>query len=735
VAIELRIGADKDNPIYTFTRTDIRSRSLQVSTALDIVGSELAYDVLYAEVDYAVGEYLWFSPADYDGVMTSDGYIFAASDQTSDITVLPYGTPVWVVEGSTVRHKMFFEKAEQIDPRTFSLKAVSGVGLLERRRHLGGLYTGQTVTAVLAELIGDAFPWTAEQTAAGQRVYGLLLADTARANLHKLMYALGLSLTKSAAGAVHFDFITDAVAGTIPGSRIYLGGTVEYRKPATAVEVTEHSFYQLSGTEAETLFDNAGEPAAENTLVEFDGAYYDFTVTGNLSIVESRPTYAILSGTGTLTGIPYVHNTRVVRLEGAAAAEENVIKSDKDTLVGSLNALSVAERLLAYYSCRKIVHLPVVLAGERAGQNVSFADPYGGNESGFILNAESTITGIEKANLKILAGYTPTGQGNYYTKRIAVTASGTVTIPAEHIRIVLIQGGTGGQGGYKGEDGLGGDKPTYGGDLTPYGEYPNTIGYHYSGGSQGIAQGGAPGEPGEPGKILVIDINVVSGSTATITVGAGGIGGATEGGLGSEGGETTISIGGALYSSAEGVRGTIFPDPITGDVYCAPGAAGHRGGNGGLTDVESLFADNGADGRRGEDVWGQIGGLGGGGYKPSLPYPQQIQIFASGGGGGGAAYGAAGYAGGSGTFDSSGAEVRVLGGPGGRGANAVKPAAPGCGTGGGGGNGGGAGGNGGGGHLDHPGFTEDGVAPGDGGEGGSGSQGGDGGTGGCYIFY
>lgn len=749
MATRLLIGADPTAPVYEFTRSDIKSRSLQIVTSVDVVGAELAADELYGDVDYMVGEYIWFSPADYDGLMTSDGYIFAAADQTIDLTQVPFATPVWLMDGNTVRHKLYLDYAERIDPQTYRLTAISGVGILERRRHKGNYYASATVIEVLDEIIGDAFTYTVDPDVGAQRVFGLLLPDTCRRNLHKLLFALGISIVKGSDGGIQFVYLTGTVDGTIPSSRVFLGGSISYQTPVTAVEVTEHSFYPRGGTEPVVIFDNNSKPAAIHTLVEFDNAYYDLTTTESLTIEESGATYAIVSGIGSLSGVPYFHDTRVVRLENPdPAGGQDIIQSDQDYLVNSLNSLAVARRLLEYYTVRKIVQLPARLDGEKAGQNVTYPDPFGdGQETGFIVSAETVVTGFEKATLRIMTDYAPAGQGNFYSNRVLITADGTWTVPAgvTNIRIALIGGGGGGSGGYDGEEGAGGEyDPDYGkdGDLIPVRDRDEGyLGYHYRDGQQPIKQGGAGGDAGTPGKSYVVDVEVDPGEVIAVVVGSGGAGGARNGENGQPGTETTADASfGVLSSDLGTITSSGYYDTFSGRAFAAAGKAGFSGMPGGQTDDLSLLGWLGGAGLAGGDLDTYHGGAGGSGavIEISEQYPDG-RWRASGGGGGGAAYGASGGNGTPGRIVEEppigSRRYSVYCGSGGKGADALPPPAAFFGCGGDGGNGGGAGGNEAGGYNDTR-FLEDGglYVEGERGEPGLGSVGGQGGAG-CVIIY
>ena len=432
MAFRVLIGGTISAPLYTF-QDEIALTSTQETLALDLIGDELAADALDMELNYQVNAGM------------------------PDITTIPYGTVCWLVDGSTILCKMYIKQITQIGRSQYALEAMSAVGLLDKVQHLGGIYTAQTVAALLSELIGAAFPYSVSSDVAGQQVRGALEPGTARANLHKLMFAMGITLDKDANGDPVFMFLDPAASvQAIPGDRIYEAGrSVEFPEQATAVEVAEHSFYQLSANVVtEQLFDNTGSTPVTNQLVQFPGAYFELIASTGLTINASGPYYAVLTGVGTLTGKPYTHNTRTLRQSAVSPlGEEKIVTSERNTLVTALNAENVAKRMMAYYSSKRTVRSTVKLAGEKPGMLVSLADAFGTAAQGYISKSNVRIgSRIQKAELTIITDYTPTGQGNVYTTMYRFTASGTWTVPAgvTHIRVVVIGGGTGGGGGHNG---------------------------------------------------------------------------------------------------------------------------------------------------------------------------------------------------------------------------------------------------------------------------------------------
>lgn len=96
-----------------------------------------------------------------------------------------------------------------------------------------------------------------------------------------------------------------------------------------------------------------------------------------LSVLESGANYAKISaGTGTLTGLKYIHNKRKI----AKIINENVPENEKGkenaTLVSLVNSVAVAERLASFYACNKTLQASFLTEKEKPGQVVKVNGPY-----------------------------------------------------------------------------------------------------------------------------------------------------------------------------------------------------------------------------------------------------------------------------------------------------------------------------------------------------------------------
>lgn len=631
----------------------------------------------------------WYHTSD------NEGYIVAVGD----IRKFTYGEPVTYYYDGVLQGKYYIHNVQRLSVDHFRLSAYSAVGLWAQIQNLGGLYDGETVAEIVAELL-SGFDYTIENDIGEVPCYGWLPIATIRDNLQQVLFAVGGSVMKDANGDPHIQFLDTTTSTAIGDDRIFIGGQITYRTPATTVAVTEHAFYETQFDLVTMLFDNTdGSGAALNKTVTFDSPCYDLTASG-LTIVSSGANYAVVTGVGTLTGKPYTHTTRRVEVSTGLSGEAREAKVENAYLVSAVNSANVAARVANYEATAEEVACGIVMNddGIKTGKLVTFNDPYGEATSGIISKMNITMSGKSKADCTIVKGYTPSDFGNNYENVAVITTSGSWSVPegVARIRLVLISGG---QAGNKGGDGRSGDDGAYG-------------------------RGGQGGSGGLGGAVWLTDIDNPTGSIS-VTVGTGG---ASNGAYGTA---TTATVNGTTYSSANGATSpTGYREILTNQVYGLRGGNGINGEDGGAGGKRTHTSGYRGDGLTyGGTYWS--GGSGGSGGSNSVGYY-------CGGGGGGAAYGDSGNSGSSGSSGyytyEGGPWSPNKGGKGGKGGNADNfPIVANLACGGNGGNGGGGGGGGG--------FISDSIYyPGDDGyasdgAGGSGSSGNAGGGGVALIYY
>lgn len=648
---------DPDAPLFVFHNKEEGTNRDGIGSvggvfAVDVVGDELSIDTVTAIVQVgrpalpvSVTRELYLSPD--GGVYISPGDTFYYTEhtveggggQTGDVAAIPYGTPFrWECNGRLIA-SFYCLQPVRIGRWTWEITAVSGVGLLDKLDHKGGLYNGEAFAEVVTDVIGGAFPFTVAPALAEQAVYGWLPYATRRANLHRLLLALGASMRRDANGEVAFVFLSVDGPMEVTDDRIDVNGSVDYDAPATRAEVTEHAFFVSPSTEAETLFDNTqAGGAAESTPVRFNGPMYDLTASDSLTIEESGVNYAVVTGVGTLEGKAYAHVTRIVGADAPSPSGVENVKHLRDdfTLISLANSSNVARRALAYYSGARLVQARIKLLGERCGDVLSMSDPFYDPITAFVqsldVNASSNLLGYAT----LVENYTPRYQGNNISMFEILTEGTSWTAPADiqpgtEITVIVIGGG---DGGMDGEDGLSG------GSSNDWAQFEPTERNSVEISAKEGADGGAGGKAGEGGKIMRGTMIVNPSQVISMQIGAGG---EANGGAGGE------TVFGDISSSSGASSAGGFVNPISGTIYAQPGTDGAAGGKGGKG------GGAGSNGSPGQDVGEFIGGDGGTGY---TSVRQLDAVYIGGGGGSGANASSNGLRGESGTFRTEASNTR-----------------------------------------------------------------------------
>lgn len=685
---------------YVFGEDRYKITGGNITRAVSAVGEELSADEIKFNIKmnppkddqlYSLTDALW---------SLTDALYSTDTDHAAEFMHYDYGTPIYYEHHGNLT-KYYVKSVDRIGKREYQFNCISAVGLLINKKHYGGMYAGgvpfrnvvaDMLDGVLTNETEDYYfyegvvPYSVSKEVGNSMLYEYLPIGTAQSNLNIALLAVGADVFRDSDlnMCIRFNKVNNPVV--IPNIQNYYGGTVRNIAPATKVSVTEHNFMAFDADNEVVLFDNTASAGviADNEIVEFRNPCYDLKWNGaDISASwEHGVNYAIVNGSGVLTGKEYTHITKVYELETGVQGKENVVPVDpKYTLIGTANVAAVARRVAAYCSTAVEMQIDFDDQGINPGDYIEFKSPYGETARGIIKRMNESISGILRSDTTIECDWIPGDFGNDYDNYVEISADGSWTVPAgtASIMLVLIGGGFGGHGGHKGENG-------------------NT--------SNG-GKGGDPGEAGDGGRVLTQIINVTGGETVTFSIGEGGEGGASEQ-PGSEGTPTTATINGQVYTSANGAPSAVgFTNFMTGEIVALPGSDGLPGGSGN-PDGETLSynGQSWTPGAMGATYTGR-------------------GITAYGGWGGGAAIGANGGQGQDGGWGNLYGEIIPNDGGGGDGATAtISPADATAKAGGGNGGFGGGGGGQSRGYL----FARTGI-------GGNGSKGSKGSKGLGYVFY
>lgn len=550
----------------------------------------------------------------------------------------------------------------------------------------------------------------------GLLVVGWIKPCTKREALQQLLFAHGIVIKRTANCDLLFTALSKTSEHTIEDENIYIGGSVEYHEHVNAVELTEHDYQHVSSDDKETVYENNNSNAGLYVAVFSKSPSRRSSLSSDsIKISCASCNAALVSGTGTLTARPYRQRESILKRIFSDNPLGKIISVKDATLVTMHNSENVLDRLEAYYGSANVIKESIVLDSETCGNRYAAKTPYLENKEVFLKRKTETLSGIIKADCEFVCDYDPPAVGEEYSKYVILTGSGTWTVPEEvfdkenpRIRVILIGGGTGGDGGYAGEDG---QVPEGAVAVQP-------------------AAGGAAGDNGNGGIILDVTIDDPA-AEYQYSCGAGGAGGdistSTEANNpGVDGGNTTFSDGETTYRSENGERReTGITNFLTGKIYGRKlSSYVSKGGDGGYYEMDGnvpQYKPPGGNTGTAFDWTATYGGHWGNYYAPGG------SLIATGGAGGGGAYGENG---GDGTDATSGRA-----GSGGAGGNSVTTPQKlsdlysdyyGCGgLGGCGGGGGGAAGP----------YVPNRSSAGTGGQGGYGGHGGEGSDGCVLIFY
>lgn len=660
--------------VITYSGRTIKDENIAIGGSLTntlmlyhaMISEELKPDTFTFNLIYDKGKLLMLQDSDGKYLMDSNGKFLVVKADAFDPENFNFGDTLkyYINNGSTLVGQFYVLSVHRIEKKIYRFECTSAIGMTTYYGHNGGIYSGETLGNIVQEIMGN-IPYTIDNDLAGVTCTGWLpKVKAARDNLRALLFMSGGSVKMNPNGSVNFGYVGSGTIKTIADAKLNVGATLSLMEPATRVEVTSYEFHALQTDEEVTLYDNTNGVSADGLVVDFAEPCHDLTAVG-LTIDEQGANYAVVSGVGTLTGQKYTRTTSVYALNTGRTSKPNIIQVADNFMVNPGNVANVAKRISGYYGIAKEVEYLMRVTNERPGDQVTFKDPWGDQQTGYIKQMNVTLSKNLNSNSLISLDWTPGPFGDSYSDykvfRASDIVNGRLTFPAGMVGaqalIVLLSGAGGGQAGYDGEDG------TAPGGLANY--EARTPG---PGGA-----GGDPGQPGERGNIFSFYEDTLPAYYDNASIGVGGAGGASNGALGSAGGPTTLGT----HSTNDGVQLIDdYTNLLDGTAYATvntQGEAGAAGGIGAGTAASSVDTSTNGDDHICEDGTVNYGGAYANGV--SFWYRQGSSGYSrrsGGAGGGGAAHGANGsdgYA----MYDQA-SEAAKLGSYGGDGANAVAPA-------------------------------------------------------------
>lgn len=136
-----------------------------------------------------------------------------------DVTTIPYGTITTLYSDEDLIGKFYVNQVIRTGATSFEISCVSAVGILDQRTHYGGIYSGDTASDVLEDIIGD-IPYSVSDEVGACAVFGWLPVASRRENLHQVLFSLGASIEKDTSGTINIIFLDASSSSEIPDDRM-----------------------------------------------------------------------------------------------------------------------------------------------------------------------------------------------------------------------------------------------------------------------------------------------------------------------------------------------------------------------------------------------------------------------------------------------------------------------------------------------------------------------------------
>lgn len=267
--------------------------------------------------------------------------------------------PVSACDGETLIGTFYISSSVHRSAGLYSVSCIDAIGVLDEDTFPAAVYSGKNARELVEEILDGRFPLEMETALGVETVTGYLPECTRREALQQVAFALRAMVDTSGTDAVRVYRSQEGMPRRIPLSRTYVNGTVDTAAIVTAVRVTAHS-YSTGGEGSDT--------------VEVGGVTYFHTASV----------------------------TEIVNPNATASDKRNVIEVKEATLVNPANAPALVQYLYDYYTRRDTQRIRIVLDGEKPGDHVAAATPWGTVMDGRITSMSIVLSGIAAADCEIV---------------------------------------------------------------------------------------------------------------------------------------------------------------------------------------------------------------------------------------------------------------------------------------------------------------------------------------------
>ena len=340
---------------------------------------------------------------------------------TPSLISFGYGSEVIYYKDDTLYAIYYLKDITRNTKYEYTLSVQSAIGLLDDTNHYGGVYSGETASEMIADIVGGKITYTEDDIFQKIKVYGWLPIATRRENLKQLLFAVG-GCVKKKDGNVFFSTLEVNTPNIIPSNRVFDSGQITYGAPASRIEVVEHQYSKVANAEVEEIYAGEivgssftsprGQKIENGAIITWDEPHHSIIFEGTTLLNdEVGVNYAVVApaANAVVKGKPYIHSKVIVsRDKENYSGKEKVAKVEEATLISLANSNSVAEKVMAYYDAPSTLTGSIVLDAEKPLDNITIPNQFDEESTGIIKSMEGTFgSQITKAEMEVRLDYNP----------------------------------------------------------------------------------------------------------------------------------------------------------------------------------------------------------------------------------------------------------------------------------------------------------------------------------------
>lgn len=259
----------QESPSYSFDENSIES--ITCENSIGLTGGDMSADVLEVSVFY--------------------------NDQPGQLANVAYSTPIYYYSNDRAVGKYYVLSVEQKGINRYLIRATSLIGIIERDKFYGGMYTGQTFSTVLDDvLFGNGITPNADIYEAKNNgtVYPVKLSSIAASN-NQFKYRMKVKFTIVSSNSLGYD--------TIAGTDAYFS-YYSYK-----VQIRE-SYYETNGSQYRYYYITCNYGADDigyylfNTLYAGAGSTFEIDIDPSSGKIRATANY-IKCYDSSMTGVSY----------------------------------------------------------------------------------------------------------------------------------------------------------------------------------------------------------------------------------------------------------------------------------------------------------------------------------------------------------------------------------------------------------------------------------------------